>query len=97
MQLFQLTLQVFHVSWILVEGLVYVVMAVGFKFRVCCLKWLALAEHIVAYLGSHGVCSEEFDVGLQTNILPLKGHDIGQFLGLESMEKVEAQAYQPAT
>ncbi|KAK9185392.1 hypothetical protein WN943_025748 [Citrus x changshan-huyou] len=62
MQLFQLTLQVFHVSWILVEGLVYVVMAVGFKFRVCCLKWLALAEHIVAYLGSHGVCSEEFDV-----------------------------------
>ncbi|KAH9659250.1 hypothetical protein KPL70_023782 [Citrus sinensis] len=45
MQLFQLTLQVFHVSWILVEGLVYVVMAVGFKFRVCCLKWLALAEH----------------------------------------------------
>lgn len=38
-----------------------------------------------------------FDVGLQTNILPLEGHDIGQFLGLESMEKVEAQAYQPAT
>ncbi|KAH9699123.1 hypothetical protein KPL71_024222 [Citrus sinensis] len=47
-------------------------------------------------LSNHGIRSEVFDVGLQTNILPLEGHDIGQFLGLESMEKEEAQAYQPA-
>ena len=49
---------------------------------------------IADYLGSGGVCPEEFAVGLHNEFQPLEGYDIGQFAGLESMEKEEVQAYQ---
>ena len=49
---------------------------------------------IADYLGSDGVRPEEFAVGLHTDFQSLQGHDIGQFPGLESMEKEQVQAYQ---
>ncbi|KAJ0080050.1 hypothetical protein Patl1_23267 [Pistacia atlantica] len=72
-QPFWLTLQVSHVSLTLMEGLVSAV--IGF--------WV----QIVDYLQSGRVCPEEFAVGLHNEFRPLEGYDIGQFPGLESMEK----------
>ncbi|KAH9699158.1 hypothetical protein KPL71_024236 [Citrus sinensis] len=57
------------------------------------LSGMALANHIADYLGSDGVCPEEFAVGLHKDFQSLEGHDIGQFPGLESMEKEQVQAY----
>lgn len=42
---------------------------------------------IADYLESGGARPEEFAVGLHNDFKPLDGHDIGQFPGLESMEK----------
>lgn len=49
---------------------------------------------IADYLGSGGVRPEEFAVGLHNDFQSLEGHDIGQFPGLESMEREQVQAYQ---
>ncbi|CAK9157260.1 unnamed protein product [Ilex paraguariensis] len=38
------------------------------------------------YFQSGGACPDEFAVGLHNEFLPLKGHDIGQFPGLECRE-----------
>lgn len=50
---------------------------------------------IAHYLQSGGVHPDEYAVGLQNEFQPLKGHDIGQFPGLESEnQRNEAEEYQ---
>lgn len=66
----------------------------GSSVESAALSGMALANHIADFLGSGGVCPEEFAVGLYNEFQPLEGHDIGQFLGLESTEKEEVHAYQ---
>lgn len=43
---------------------------------------------IADYFRSGGTCPEEFAVGLHNEFQPLKGHDIGQFPGLESEKQM---------
>ncbi|KAH9659264.1 hypothetical protein KPL70_023791 [Citrus sinensis] len=64
----------------------------GSSVESAALSGMALANHIADYLGS-GVCPEEFAVSLHKDFQSLEGHDIGQFPGLESMEKEQVQAY----
>jgi hypothetical protein len=53
---------------------------------------------IADYFQSGGARPEEFSVGLMNEFQPLKGHDIGQFPGLESEKQTnEAHAYQLAS
>ncbi|KAH9699151.1 hypothetical protein KPL71_024235 [Citrus sinensis] len=66
----------------------------GSSVESAALSGMALANHIADYLGSDGVRPEEFAVGLHKDFQSLQGHDIGQFPGLESMEKEQVQAYQ---
>ncbi|XP_044482882.1 renalase [Mangifera indica] len=69
----------------------------GSSLECAALSGMALANHIVDYLQSGGVCPEEFAVGLHNEFQPLEGHDIGQFPGLESKEKEDLQTYQLTT
>lgn len=50
------------------------------------------------YFQSDWARPEEFAVGLMNECQTLEGHDIGQFLGLESKKQTnEAQAYELAS
>ena len=52
---------------------------------------------IADYFHSPGTDPGEFAVGLNNEFQPLEGHDIGQFPGLGSEEKMsEGQAYELA-
>lgn len=58
------------------------------------LGWILFTQ-IADYFQSPGTNAEEFAVGLNHDFQPLEGHDIGQFPGLGSEEKMnEGQAYQ---
>ncbi|GFY81193.1 hypothetical protein Acr_01g0010020 [Actinidia rufa] len=46
-----------------------------------------LAYVIADYFQSGGARPNEFAVGLYNEFQPLRGHDIGQFPGLESQEQ----------
>ncbi|KAL0413296.1 UNVERIFIED_CONTAM: hypothetical protein Sradi_1531300 [Sesamum radiatum] len=56
----------------------------GSSLEAAALSGMALANHIADYLQSGGTCPDEFAVGLHNEFQPLKGHDIGQFPGLDS-------------
>ncbi|XP_074331307.1 uncharacterized protein LOC141668354 isoform X1 [Apium graveolens] len=65
----------------------------GSSLEAAALSGIALANQIADYFTSGGSNPEEFSVGLQNEFQPLEGHDIGQFPGLESKEKIlEPQA-----
>ncbi|XP_014492093.1 uncharacterized protein LOC106754576 [Vigna radiata var. radiata] len=67
----------------------------GSNIEAAVLSGIALANHIADYFQSPGTNAEEFAVGLNHDFQPLEGHDIGQFPGLGSEEKMnEGQAYQ---
>lgn len=55
----------------------------GSNLESAAISGMALGNHIADYIQSEGVCSEEYAVGLDKEFQPLKGHDIGQFEGLE--------------
>lgn len=60
------------------------------------LAWTFLRQ-IADYFQSPGADPGEFAVGLNHEFQPLEGHDIGQFPGLGSEEKMnEGQAYELA-
>lgn len=70
----------------------------GSSLESAALSGMALANHIADYFQSGGARPEEFSVGLMNEFQPLKGHDIGQFPGLESEKQTnEAHAYQLAS
>ncbi|KAG8363767.1 hypothetical protein BUALT_Bualt19G0056600 [Buddleja alternifolia] len=53
---------------------------------------LAAKSNLIAdYFQSGGTCPDEFAVGLQNEFQPLKGHDIGQFPGLETNKARDLQ------
>ncbi|KAL0375634.1 UNVERIFIED_CONTAM: hypothetical protein Scaly_0681000 [Sesamum calycinum] len=56
----------------------------GSSLEAAALSGMALANHIADYLQSGGTCPDEFAVGLHNEFQPVKGHDIGQFPGLDS-------------
>lgn len=58
----------------------------GSSLEVAALSGMALANHIADYFQSGGLCPDDFSIGLQNEFQPLKGHDIGQFPGLEAEE-----------
>jgi len=64
----------------------------------CCSKLcLGILTQIADYIQSLGTDPGEFAVGLNHEFQPLEGHDIGQFPGLGSEEKMtEAQVYELA-
>ncbi|WVY94978.1 hypothetical protein V8G54_034066 [Vigna mungo] len=67
----------------------------GSNIEAAVLSGIALANHIADYFQSPGSNAEEFAVGLNHEFQPLEGHDIGQFPGLGSEEKMnEGQAYE---
>ncbi|KAL2345799.1 hypothetical protein Fmac_007084 [Flemingia macrophylla] len=69
----------------------------GSNIEAAVLSGIALANHIADYFQSTGTDSGEFAVGLNHGFQPLEGHDIGQFPGLGSEEKMnEGQAYELA-
>lgn len=47
------------------------------------------------YFQSGGERPDEFTVGLDKEFQPLKGHDIGQFPGLDSKEEIQEAQAQP--
>ncbi|KAI3448714.1 hypothetical protein Pfo_005379 [Paulownia fortunei] len=60
----------------------------GSSLEAAALSGMALANHIADYFQSGGTCPDEFAVGLHNEFQPLKGHDIGQFPGLESERQI---------
>ncbi|XP_020212255.1 uncharacterized protein LOC109796844 [Cajanus cajan] len=69
----------------------------GSNIEAAVLSGIALANHIADYFQSPVTDSGEFAVGLNHEFQPLEGHDIGQFPGLGSEEKMnEGQAYELA-
>ncbi|CAK8544790.1 unnamed protein product [Lathyrus sativus] len=69
----------------------------GSNIEAAALSGIALANHIADCIQSPGTDPEEFAVGLNQEFQPLEGHDIGQFPGLRSEEKMnEAQVYELA-
>ncbi|PSS35791.1 Renalase [Actinidia chinensis var. chinensis] len=59
----------------------------GSSLEAAALSGIALANHIADYFQSGGARPNEFAVGLHNEFQPLRGHDIGQFPGLESKEQ----------
>lgn len=60
-------------------------------------SYLDILTQIADYIQSPGTDPGEFAVGLNQEFQPLEGHDIGQFPGLTSDEKMnEAQVYELA-
>ncbi|KAJ1385121.1 hypothetical protein SESBI_41906 [Sesbania bispinosa] len=69
----------------------------GSNVEAAVLSGISLANHIADYFQSPGTDPGEFAVGLNHEFQPLEGHDIGQFPGLGSEEKMnEAQVYELA-
>lgn len=69
----------------------------GSNIEAAVLSGMALANHLADYFQSPGTDPGEFAVGLNNEFQPLEGHDIGQFPGLGSEEKMnEAQIYELA-
>ncbi|XP_061340475.1 uncharacterized protein LOC133286957 [Gastrolobium bilobum] len=69
----------------------------GSNIEAAVLSGIALANHIADYFQSPGTDHEEFAIGLNHEFQPLEGHDIGQFPGLGSEEKMnEAPVYKLA-
>lgn len=70
----------------------------GSSLESAALSGMALANHMADYFQNSGINTEEYAVGLHTEFQPLKGHDIGQFPGLESEKKAkEAMEFQLTT
>ncbi|CAL0301811.1 unnamed protein product [Lupinus luteus] len=69
----------------------------GSNIEAAVLSGIALADHIAEYFQSPGAEAGEFAVGLNHEFQSLEGHDIGQFPGLGSEEKMtETQIYEHA-
>ncbi|MED6181301.1 hypothetical protein PIB30_018036 [Stylosanthes scabra] len=69
----------------------------GSNIESAVLSGIALANHIADYFQSTGADPADFAVGLNQEFQPLEGHDIGQFPGLGSDDKInEAQVYELA-
>ncbi|CAI9102684.1 OLC1v1000986C1 [Oldenlandia corymbosa var. corymbosa] len=67
----------------------------GSSMEAAALSGMALADQIADYFQNGWMRPDEFAVGLGSEFQPLKGHDIGQFPGLQSEEQVnDAQAIQ---
>ncbi|KAM1052110.1 uncharacterized protein LOC126619242 [Malus sylvestris] len=70
----------------------------GSNVESAALSGIALANHIADYFQSSGDRPEEFAVGLRNEFQNLKGHDIGQFPGMESeTQTATEQAYELTT
>ncbi|KDP23682.1 hypothetical protein JCGZ_23515 [Jatropha curcas] len=59
----------------------------GSNLESAALSGMALANNIADYMESGGARPQDFAVGLDTQFKPLQAHDIGQFLGLDSVGK----------
>lgn len=59
----------------------------GSNLEAAALSGMAMADHISAFCERKGFGPEEFSVGLEEVLLPLGGHDIGQFAGQEVVAK----------
>ncbi|XP_065854401.1 uncharacterized protein [Euphorbia lathyris] len=57
----------------------------GSNVESAALSGMALGSHIADYIESGGNRQEEFAVGLEKEMLPVQGHDIGQFSGLQPL------------
>ncbi|KAK9919521.1 hypothetical protein M0R45_028112 [Rubus argutus] len=62
----------------------------GSNLESAAISGMALANHIADYFQSGGDHPEEFAVGLRNGFEPIKGHDIGQFPGLEPQSQTHA-------
>ncbi|KAF3789005.1 hypothetical protein EJ110_NYTH19808 [Nymphaea thermarum] len=62
----------------------------GSSVEAASLSGMALANHIADFIQSGGAQPEDFAVGLHDEFHPIKGHDIGQFPGLDTKEEVSA-------
>lgn len=60
----------------------------GSSLESAALSGMALANQIADYFQSVGTNPDEFAVGLHKEFQPLKGHDIGQFPGLDSDKQI---------
>ncbi|XP_039155019.1 uncharacterized protein LOC104415418 isoform X2 [Eucalyptus grandis] len=70
----------------------------GSSLESAALSGIALANQVADYFQGGGARPEEFAVGLHQEFQPLKGHDIGQFPGLDSeTQKDGVQNYQFTT
>ncbi|KAI5060223.1 hypothetical protein GOP47_0025135 [Adiantum capillus-veneris] len=59
----------------------------GSNLEAAALSGMAMANHISAFCERKGLDPEEFSVGLEDVLLPVGGHDIGQFDGQEIAAK----------
>ncbi|CAN6439463.1 unnamed protein product [Victoria cruziana] len=62
----------------------------GSSVEAASLSGMALANHIADFIQSDGAQPEDFAVGLHDELHPIKGHDIGQFPGLDTKEEASA-------
>ncbi|KAH0994636.1 hypothetical protein GBA52_018500 [Prunus armeniaca] len=72
----------------------------GSNLESAALSGISLANHVADYFQRSGGRPEEFAVGLRNEFQPLRGHDIGQFPGLESQTQTQMptqQSYQLTT
>ncbi|PQP93263.1 uncharacterized protein Pyn_22789 [Prunus yedoensis var. nudiflora] len=69
----------------------------GSNLESAALSGISLANHMADYFQSSGGRPEEFAVGLRNEFQPLRGHDIGQFPGLESQTPKTQKSYQLTT
>ncbi|XP_042486732.1 renalase [Macadamia integrifolia] len=60
----------------------------GSNMESAALSGMALANHIADYFQSGGSQLDEFAIGLHDEFHPVEGHDIGQFLGVQSNKEV---------
>ncbi|XAR63590.1 hypothetical protein NMG60_11023580 [Bertholletia excelsa] len=60
----------------------------GSSLEAAALSGMALASHIADYFQSGGASPDEFAVGLHNEFQPIRGHDIGQFPGIDSKKHI---------
>eukprot|EP01018_Ginkgo_biloba_P010616 Gb_11480 [translate_table: standard] len=69
----------------------------GSSLEAAALSGMALAHQIADYCASGGSNPDEFGLGLHKEFTPIDGYDIGQFPGIELMQKQDSKILVPAS